>query len=388
MTQSFPGLMPSLQQLVALPSVSSKDDSLDMSNAEIIHILADWLETMGAKIELMTVTESPKKLNLIATFGSGTDGLVLSGHTDTVPYDSHIWDTDPFVLTDASDKLFGLGVTDMKCFFSLVLEVLAKFDVTKFKRPLTILATADEETTMLGAQTLANKLIEENRKLGKYALIGEPTGLKPIHLHKGIMTEHIHIVGQAGHSSNPAFGNSAIEGMHKVVSALMQWRETLQEQHKDDRFNVPMPTINFGSIHGGDNPNRICAECELKLDVRVMPSMQIENIRQTMHDIAKKSISNSGLAIHFHDRFAGLEPMETEQQSEIVALTETFSGQQSGSVGFATEGPYLNKLGCETVILGAGDIDVAHQANEYLALDRINPMMKILENLMAKLLLE
>lgn len=388
MTQGFPGLMPSLQQLVALPSVSSKDDSLDMSNADIIHLLANWLEAMGAKIELMPVTESPKKLNLIATFGSGVDGLVLSGHTDTVPYDAHIWDTDPFVLTEVSDKVFGLGVTDMKCFFSLVLEVLSTFDVKKFKRPLTILATADEETTMLGAQTLADKLIEENRSLGKYALIGEPTGLKPIHLHKGIMTEHIHIVGQAGHSSNPAYGNSAIEGMHKVVSALMQWRENLQQEHQDERFAVPMPTINFGSIHGGDNPNRICAECELKLDVRLMPSMQIETIRKNMHEIAKKSIANSGLAIHFHDRFAGLEPMETAAQSEIISLAETFSGKQSGSVGFATEGPYLNKLGCETVILGAGDIDVAHQANEYLALERIKPMMSILENLIAKLLIE
>ena len=57
------------------------------------------------------------------------------------------------------------------------------------------------------------------------------------------------------------------------------------------------------------------------------------------------------------------------------------TGEPAGSVAFGTEGPYLNSLGMDTVILGPGDIDVAHQPNEYLALDRIEPMRRIVREL-------
>lgn len=79
-------------------------------------------------------------------------GLMLAGHTDTVPFDDNQWSMDPFTLTETDNKLFGLGSIDMKGFFAFILHALQEFDLSNLKQPLIILATADEETTMAGAQ--------------------------------------------------------------------------------------------------------------------------------------------------------------------------------------------------------------------------------------------
>ncbi len=384
----YPGLMESFKQLIATPSVSSVDPALDQSNRAVVDLLAGWLEDLGLKVELMPVAGSvvngEEKVNLIACLGEGEGGLVLSGHTDTVPYDEYLWQQDPFQLTERDNKLYGLGSTDMKVFFPLALDLLSQIDAKKLNQPLFLLATSDEESTMAGALTLA----ASGKKLGRHALIGEPTGLQPINLHKGVMMESIRITGKAGHSSDPALGNNALDGMHKVMHALMLLREDLQTRYHNPAFAVPYPTMNFGSLHGGDNPNRICAECELKLDVRLMPGMEIEATRQKIRKAAQDAIANTGLNIQYLDLYEGLPPMHTDDQSAIVKLAEKLSDREVGSVAFGTEGPYLNSMGMETVVMGPGDIDVAHQANEYISLDRIEPMSKILTGLVQTLCID
>jgi acetylornithine deacetylase len=384
MNHQVPAFMESFSRLIATPSVSSIDPLLDLGNREIIDLLADWLENMGFRIELMTIPEYPKKMNLIAHMGSGEGGLVLSGHTDTVPFDEGKWLQDPFVLTERDNRLYGLGSSDMKCFFPVIIDVVRSMDLKKLCQPLYILATADEESTMSGAQALA----KSGRKLGRHALIGEPTGLMPVHMHKGILIEAIKLTGRSGHSSNPALGNSALEGMYAVISALMEWRKELQQQYINDQFAVPVPTLNFGSIHGGDNPNRICAECTLTVDVRLMPDMMLETVRADMRDVISRSVTGSGLVVDVHSIFNGAPSMHTDPASEIVKVAEQLSGHPSGSVAFGTEAPFLNSMGMQTVVLGPGDIDQAHQANEYVALDRIQPMQEILQKMIGHFCVE
>ncbi|NIN36275.1 MAG: peptidase dimerization domain-containing protein, partial [Gammaproteobacteria bacterium] len=75
----------------------------------------------------------------------------------------------------------------------------------------------------------------------------------------------------------------------------INWRSKLQEEYINNEFKVPTPTLNFGSIHGGDNPNRICAECELSMDLRLLPGMEIERIRNELHQQINQAIAGSGL---------------------------------------------------------------------------------------------
>ena len=384
MNHSVPDFLESFAKLIATPSVSSIDPLLDLGNREIVELLADWLESLGFNIELMPIPDHPKKTNLIACLGNGEGGLVLSGHTDTVPFNEDKWQQDPFKLTERDNKLYGLGTSDMKCFFPLIINVIRNMDLKKLNQPLYILATADEESTMSGAQALA----DSGRKLGRYAMIGEPTGLKPVHMHKGILIESIKLTGQAGHSSNPALGNSALEGMYAVISALMAWRKEIQQQHVNDQFAVPVPTLNFGSIHGGDNPNRICAECTLTIDMRLMPDMVLEQVRADMREVISRSVEGSGLVLEVHSVFNGAPSMHTDPGSKIVRLAEKLSGHASGTVAFSTEAPYLDSMGMQTVVLGPGDIDQAHQANEYIAMDRIQPMLDILQKMIGHFCVE
>jgi acetylornithine deacetylase len=98
-------------------------------------------------------------------------------------------------------------------------------------------------------------------------------------MHKGILMERLRIFGRSGHSSNPALGSNAMEGMHRVIAALLALRAQWQATHRDTAFAVPGPTLNLGHIRGGDNPNRICGRCELEFDIRLMPGMDIEELK-------------------------------------------------------------------------------------------------------------
>lgn len=364
-------------KLIAAPSVSSIDPRFNQSNREVVEMLASWLEDLGFDCELQVVAHDPDKLNLIACKGKGEGGLVLSGHTDTVPYNESQWHQDPFKLSEIDNKLYGLGSTDMKSFFPIVMAALEKIDLGKLNHPLFILATCDEESTMAGARAL----VSSKRALGRHALIGEPTGLQPINMHKGIMVESIKLVGSSGHSSDPGLGVNALEGMHTVIAALMKLRDDIQAKQRNTAFKVPVPTMNFASIHGGDNPNRICGDCELKIDMRMLPGMELEDCRAAIRRTVMQSIDGRGLIVEFDDVFSGLAPMQTDSESEVVRLAEKLAGEPTGAVAFGTEGPYLNAMGMDTVILGPGDIDQAHQANEYLVMDRIKPMIGILEQM-------
>jgi acetylornithine deacetylase len=369
--------MEAFSSLIATPSVSSINPLFNQSNRAVVEMLATWLEEFGFTTELQLVSSDPDKLNLIACLGQGEGGLVLSGHTDTVPYNESLWKQDPFKLSEIDNKLYGLGTTDMKSFFPIVMAALKELDLDKINRPLFILATCDEESTMAGAKAL----VSSKRALGRHALIGEPTGLQPINMHKGIMVESIKLIGSSGHSSDPAFGVNALEGMYTVIGSLMKLREDIQSKQQNASFKVPVPTMNFATIHGGDNPNRICGDCELKIDMRMLPGMDLEDCRASIRRTVMQSVDGRDLIVEFDSVFSGLSGMQTDQNAEIVRLAEKLAGEPSGTVAFGTEGPYFNSMGMETVILGPGDIDQAHQANEYLLLDRIDPMIGILQKM-------
>jgi acetylornithine deacetylase len=372
---NFPPLLHMIRDLIGTPSVSSVEPAMDMGNLAVIELLANWLDNSEFRVEVMPLPGEHRKANLIATLGSGTGGLVLSGHTDTVPYDVGKWTHDPFSLTEVDSRLYGLGTSDMKSFLALALEASREAHADKLKEPLILLATADEETSMAGAKAL----VEHDRPHARYAIIGEPTGLRPVRMHKGILMESIHLQGRSGHSSDPSLGNSALEAMHTVINTLLSWRTELQSNNRDALFAVPVPTLNLGHIHGGDNPNRICPECELHIDLRPLPGMDAQQLRGEMHHRILACLQDTGIETRFASLSAGVPGMETPANAAIVKLAEKLTGHATQAAAFATEAPYLRQLGMDTVVLGPGDIAQAHQPDEYLALDRLTPTIDILK---------
>ncbi|HTQ98811.1 MAG TPA: acetylornithine deacetylase [Candidatus Acidoferrum sp.] len=367
------------RQLLTLPSVSSANASIDMSNRPVVELLANVFGDLGFKCELMPLPTQPHKANLIATYGSGPGGLVLAGHTDTVPFDEALWACNPLALTETDDKLYGLGSSDMKGFFALVHAAVQPLLQEKFKAPLIILATADEESSMDGARAL----VKQGRSLGRHAVIGEPTGLRPVNRHKGVLMERLHVQGQSGHSSNPALGKNALEAMHAMIAALMQFRGDLQRRYRNPHFAIDVPTLNLGVIHGGDNPNRICGHCALEFDVRMLPGMQGSTIRDEIRALIEPIAAQHQVQFTFTPLFAGAEPFANEH-GDILTACEQLTGHAGESVAFGTEAPFLQQLGMDTLVLGPGSISVAHQPNEFMALDQVQPCIHLLQALIRR----
>ncbi len=379
--KKIPGFKSLIQQLLNTPSISCTSKEIDQGNLQVIHKLADWFESLGFHCEIQKLDQANNKANLIATIGSGNNGLVLAGHTDTVPYDENRWQFDPFNLTEKDNRFYGLGSCDMKSFFAVIIEALKSVDLNKIQQPLIILATADEETSMSGAKAIARHADKLGITNARYAVVGEPTNMQPIHMHKGMMMESIQLTGLAGHSSNPALGKNALEAMHKVIGELLSWREVLQEKYKNPLFEVPVPTMNFGHIHGGDNPNRICGSCELQIDIRPLPGMKITELRAEMQQRLKHVLHDTGIQLKTVPLFDGNDAMQTDKNSELVKLAEKMTHSESQTVAFCTEAPFYNEIGLQTIVMGPGSIKQAHQPDEYIEMKNLNPAADIIRKL-------
>ncbi|MCB1854639.1 MAG: acetylornithine deacetylase [Pseudomonadales bacterium] len=364
-----------LRQLVSIPSVSSPDPLWDQGNRAVIDLLATWLDDLGFHIEIQEVSEDGAKANLIATLGSGPGGLVLAGHTDTVPFDEGRWQSDPLTLTERDQRLYGLGSTDMKGFFPLALAAAAAIRGSALKQPLILLATADEESSMNGARAL----VTAGYPRGRAAIIGEPTSLVPVRMHKGIMMEAVRVTGRAGHSSNPALGNSALDGMHAVMGDLMSYRQQLRQRFNHDLFEVAWPTLNLGCLHGGDSPNRICGQAELHFDLRMVPGGDNATVRGEIEQRMMQIARQHALEIELRSLNVDVAPYEQSADSDLVRLAEQLTGHRAEAVAFATEAPFMQQLGMETIVMGPGSIDRAHQPDEYLELEQIQPCISLLQ---------
>ena len=361
-----------LARIIHCNSISSINPSIDQGNREVIDLLANTLRELGFAIEVMDLGNN--KANLIATYGSGPGGLVLAGHTDTVPCDEALWQSNPFQLTERDNRWYGLGSCDMKGFFPLAIEAFKSLPDRNLKQPLIILATADEESSMSGAKAL----VSAGRPIARSALIGEPTNNRPVKMHKGIMIEKLTITGKSGHSSNPALGNNAMESMQRILGQLMAMRDRMKQQ-KHAGFLIDHPTLNLGCIQGGDNANRICGHCFLAFEIRPLPGMDLQQLQKDI----EREVSKTAEADKMDWKLEKLivPPFCGDEHSEIVALCEKLTGHRGESVAFATEAPYLQELGMDVVVLGPGDIDVAHQPNEFLPLDRVQPTINFLSQL-------
>lgn len=370
----LPDFTTALRELISSPSISSTQENWDQGNKEIIHLLSGWFEALNFSITIQKVPNTRDKYNMLAKLGAGEGGLLLAGHSDTVPFDENRWKSDPFSIVEKDNKFFGLGTCDMKGFFAFILQACKNVDPKQIKKPLYVLATADEETTMAGARFF----VQSQDIKPDVAIIGEPTNLVPVAMHKGHMSHRISIKGQSGHSSKPSLGVNAIEIMYQIIGALMSLKERLAANYKNTEFDVTAPTLNMGAIRGGDNANRICGHCDLDIDMRSLPGMTDDELITCLTDSLKPLAEKYPGRITANELHPSSPSFEQNQCSELVTLAQEISGHRCCAVNYSTEAPFIQQLGCQTIVLGPGSIDQAHQPNEFLAHSEIDKTEKIL----------
>ena len=349
-----------LSDLVAFDTESSDLAEFDKSNFELIKYARSFFENLGFSVETTEVNTG--KYNLIASFGDKNGGLLLSGHTDTVPCDKALWQSDPFILTQKGSRLYGLGSCDMKGFLALAMCFAKKVKSFKKSTPLHILMTADEETSMIGASSF----IKSNSVNPDVVIIGEPTSLDCICTHKGYMARKVTIKGRSCHSSDPKSGINAIKIAGEVIEELNRFEDRLK-QYQDKRFSVTYPTLNIGVIKGGDSVNRVCPFAEILFDVRPTSMFDADKVNQELQLIKNKLNEKYSGAIDIMELYPDIDPFDNNNE-EVLALFKQVTGKDGIGVNYCTEASFLNKIG-DVVVMGAGDIANAHQIDEYIDLN-------------------
>lgn len=365
-----------LREIVSLNSISSEEPELDQSNESVIRCLERWLRELGFDVTLIKVKEKPLKYDLLARLGEGNGGLLLSGHTDTVPADPASWKSAPLSLTETEDRYTGLGSIDMKGFFAFAADAAASFSGKKLREPLYILATSDEETTMNGAKAF----MEQASIRPRAVIIGEPTSLTPVYKHKGYMAFRVIAHGRRAHSSNPAEGINAIEIMHRAIAGIMKFRDSLKKFRSSD-FKVPEPTLNIGIIRGGDSPNSVPDTCVMQFDVRPTELTPVDFIEKEVRKAIAQSAGEYSGSIEIEDLYPPLPAFGGGKDQPVVRKLAELSGNEPVTVGYATEAGLLSALTQNTVVFGAGSISNAHQPDEYLLKKEIEPMSRILREI-------
>ncbi len=373
----LPSFLDVYRGLISTSSISSSDPSWDQGNQAVIEKLSDWFSALGFNVDVTEV--EPGKYNLLAQKGQGEGGLLLAGHSDTVPFDQGRWSFDPHQLTEKDNKFYGLGTADMKGFFAFIYEAAKRMDWKGQNKPLYVLATCDEETTMLGARHFS----AHTPFKPDYCIIGEPTSLVPVRGHKGHVANAVRVTGKSGHSSDPSLGVNAIEIMHEVLFALMQLRDTLIKQYHNPGFAIPSPTLNLGHIHGGDSANRICGCCELHYDVRPLPGISLDGLDNLLRGALKEVEAKWPGRIEIVPLHEPIPGYECQHDHPFIHGIEDLCGTPSQTVNYCTEAPFLQQL-CPTLVLGPGSIDQAHQPDEFLAFDFIDPTIDVLSKAMRK----
>jgi acetylornithine deacetylase len=361
-----------LAQLVSIDSVSTR------TNAEIISHLENQCAASGLRVRRFPYADEfgVEKINLIALAGADFSDqteveLSLVGHTDTVPYDPS-W-TDATKLTERDGKLYGRGACDTKAFIAAALTAIESIDLKSLRRPLALVFTADEELGLFGAKRLAAARALHPR----YAIVGEPTTLQPIRAGKGYCLAEITVRGREAHSAYPSLGASAIFRAARLISQIENIAEKLKsDQHAD--FDPPFTTLNVGTIRGGTAKNVIPGECHLTLEWRPIPGQDQTKILGLLSSaIDSEKQSDPGFDCEVTAGRAD-EGFDTPSDSKLVKYLEELSGKRAGTVAFGTEAPQMIELGAEAVVIGPGDIRVAHRTGEYVPTDELQECVSIL----------
>lgn len=371
-------IIETLSKLVSINSVSAN------SNAEIISYLSSRLEAKGFRINhhVYKDDKGTEKINMVALYGDDSDvELALVGHTDTVPFKSD-W-TEALTLTEKDGKLYGRGSCDTKGFIGAALTAVDNVDLSKLKKTLALIFTADEEVGCIGAKKLAD---EKPFKI-KNAIVGEPTSLQPMRAGKGYCLAEAIFKGREGHSAYPQTGANAIFRAARLINEIEKISERLKTENVSEDFEPPFTTINVGLITGGTAKNIIAGECRFTMEWRPVPNQSADyvlNLIQQAADDLKKTDADFVYEIIPLRLDNG---MSTPVDAELVKFLENETGKKSGTIAFGTEAPLMIELGADAVVLGPGNIRVAHQTGEFVPIDELKECARVLENAIKRLAL-
>lgn len=356
-----------LAELVRIPS----HPGVERQEEGVVRALAAYLEASGLTVDLHEV--APGRPNLLCTLEGRAPGrhLLLCGHTDTVPLNA----TDPGVGFSGevrSGMLEGRGAVDMKGAVAAMAAAMVALGRTGGLPAgrLTLAAVIDEEMESLGAERLVASGFQADG-----AIVGEPSENRLCLGHKGLEWLEILFRGRAAHGGTPAAGVNAIDAAALFVHAV-RTRLLPRFAERADPLLGP-PTLNFGTVAGGDQPSTVADRCRLTTDRRSVPGETYATITAELEELlAAVRAELPGIATEVRRMEGGMATLEhvALKTDPHDAIAEAVAGAcrqvqgqpaEPGAFPAWTDGALLAAFGnIPTVILGPGDIRLAHSPRE------------------------
>jgi succinyl-diaminopimelate desuccinylase len=351
-------LIERLQRLVRTPSENPPGNE-----AEAAKLVRSYCEELGLDAEEHEL--EPGRPSVVARW-TGGDGPTFTycSHIDVVPVgDPGLWDRDPFSGEVVDGRLHGRGAGDAKGPIAAALEAVAALKASGFQPlgTLELALVADEET--MGFKGAAF-LVEEGHMRPDVAIVGEPTSLRIVRAQRGAAWFRVRTRGVAGHGSAPERGVSAIRHMAEIVLRL---DETLPD------IAHPVlggPSLNVGTIHGGEKVNIVPAGCLIEVDRRSLPQESAEDVTRSIEravELARERFPDIDAEVEL--AFYG-DPFEVPEDADVVrvaagAATEVLE-RDAELIGFrgASDARFLADAGADVIVWGPGQIELAHTARE------------------------
>ncbi len=352
------------------------DTRSDRSNLALIECIADHLRSLHLPIRL-TYDDTRSKANLFATVGAGKPGgVVLSGHTDTVPWDGQAWSQEPLSGEVKDGRLFGRGSADMKGWIGLVVAQVQAWQAADAEQAIHLAFSYDEEVGGFGAR----KLIADLQTAGiapRLCIVGEPTEMIPAIAHKGVHRWRCCVRGKAAHSSLTPMAVNAIEAAARLVAHISRIGDELRDSEpRQAGFDVPYSTSAVCRMEGGIADNVVPEECRFNYEFRDLPGADAAAMQRRVLDFvatlepAMKAIApSSGFAF---ESFASMPAFKAGADEPAVKLAQRLAGSDKTTlVAFGTEAGLFQRAGMSTVVCGPGSINQAHQADEFVSLQQL-----------------
>ncbi len=324
------------------------------------------LEKFDINATIIPITDS--RVDLVAEIGNGEPVLGISGHMDVVPAgDENNWNSDPFILDERDNKLYGRGTSDMKSGLAAMIIAMIQIKENNLlsRGTIRLMATMGEEVGELGSQ----KLYEDGYMDDVDALvIGEPSGYMVVYAHKGSMDIKLKSKGKAAHSSLPEEGYNAID---PLISLLNKANKLFKDSNKQNSL-LGKATFSTTIIEGGNQVNSIPEFASSEMNIRTIPEFDNKEVEKIMEDLVHKQ-NEAGAEITM-DIYMSQPSVETDSNSSLVKLSKDLGTKYAGfdveavAIPPVTDASNLLKGKSKSfplAIFGPGS-DTPHKVDEYV----------------------
>jgi acetylornithine deacetylase len=370
------------QALVRMNTISAN------SNLELIDLAQSHLAALGVKSRI-TYNAERTKANLFATLGEGKPaGVIVSGHTDTVPWDGQEWSVDPLSAVVQNERLYGRGSADMKSFIAIALANAKRFLESDSPYAVHFAFSYEEEIGCFGVKELIADMRDANIK-PLACIVGEPTSMVPAIAHKGVYRYKCCVRGKEAHSSLTPHSVNAIEMAARVVGKVRDMAEGFERSEpRYEGFDVPFSTASVGQFHGGIADNVVPRDAEFRYEFRDLPTADAKRMQAdvlayaaSIEPAMKKVAPDAGFRF---ETICEIPSFLGAADDPITLLAQRLAGEDRTTlVAFGTEAGLFKNAGIPTVVCGPGSINQAHQPDEFVSLEQLARCELFMERLAA-----